>query len=332
MIRSFVRLVSVDMGFDPAAIVTLQATPVNPMDHGDYYPSLLKSVRTIPGVSAAGAADFVPLLGSSVVMAARLDSGESTSFASRVVLPGYFEALGVPLRRGRLLEDADVAAGRSVALVNEAAERSIAGEGSAIGRRVTMSKVEHEIVGVVGSFRHMGPSDDLEPELYRLSRGTSEKGLESQGLTIVVRSDGTSPNLGQALRQAAASVGPRALVGPVKSGRDWFADTVVTPRQRTVLLALLGGLGLVLTLVGVLGVTAYAVARRTQEIGLRMALAPGPGRWSRGWSAMRSCPSESASASASPAPGSPPRSSVPTSSRRRPPIRRRSGPLPRRFS
>jgi putative ABC transport system permease protein len=251
---------------------------VNPADQKDYYPALLRAVRAIPGVQAAGAADFVPLLGSSVSMAGRLDTGKFESFGGRMILPGYFEALGVPLRHGRHVDDSDVAASRPVALINEAAEQELFSGASAIGRRVEMSKVEYEIVGVVASFRHMGPSADQVPELYRLFRAGTEKFRQAQGLTVVVRAAGSTPGLSDALRQAAASIGPRAVIGRVASGDEWFGETVVTPRQRTVMLGLLGTLGLLLTVVGVIGMTAYAVAHRTREIGVRMAFGARPGQ------------------------------------------------------
>ena len=96
-------------------------------------------------------------------------------------------------------------------------------------------------------------------------------------MTIVLRPTSRVPDMAERLRQAARSVGPRVLVERLRTGDDWLADRTVTPRRRTVLLGLLGGLGLVLTLVGVFGMTAYAVARRTQEIGVRLVFGARPG-------------------------------------------------------
>ena len=88
---------------------------------------------------------------------------------------------------------------------------------------------------------------------------------------VVVRPRQATTGLMDRLKKAAFSVGPVAIVERVRPGSDWLADRIVTPRRRTVLLGLLGGFGLLLTLIGVFGMTAYAVARRTQEIGVRMA-------------------------------------------------------------
>jgi ABC-type antimicrobial peptide transport system permease subunit len=97
-------------------------------------------------------------------------------------------------------------------------------------------------------------------------------------MTIVVRPAGRVPHLAEHLRQAALEMGPRVLVERIRPGGDWFSDVVSVPRSRTVLLGLLGGLGLVLALVGVFGMTSYAVARRTIEIGVRMAFGARPGQ------------------------------------------------------
>jgi len=237
---------------------------------------LLQAVRAIPGVEVAGAADHVPLKGTSTTSGVYLD-GKGIILGIRMVLPGYFEAIGMPLRQGRLLTDADMSSGPPVALVNEAAVQKFP-DGIAFGRRVERNKVVYEIVGIVGNVRHLQPSQAAQAEIFMPFTPSNRPTLQAIGMTVVVRPRGDVAGLADALRHAAASVGPRALVEGVRSGSDWFGDRVMTPRRQTILLSLLGALGLVLTLVGVLGMTAYAVARRTQEIGVRMAFGARPGQ------------------------------------------------------
>ena len=97
-------------------------------------------------------------------------------------------------------------------------------------------------------------------------------------MTVVVRTSGTVPGLADQLRRTAQSIGPRVLVERIRIADDLFADRVITPKRRTVLLTLLGALGLTLALVGVFGMTGYAVTRRTPEIGVRMAFGARPGQ------------------------------------------------------
>jgi predicted lysophospholipase L1 biosynthesis ABC-type transport system permease subunit len=136
------------------------------------------------------------------------------------------------------------------------------------------------VVGVVRDALNRTPMPDgrrQRPDIY-LAHQANVQSPFGDGLTIVVRPAGWSPQLAEQLRRAAHAVGPSVIVERIRSGRDWFGDQVATPRQRTALLSVLGGLGLLLALVGIFGTTAYAVARRTQEVGIRMALGARPGQ------------------------------------------------------
>jgi ABC-type antimicrobial peptide transport system permease subunit len=136
------------------------------------------------------------------------------------------------------------------------------------------------VIGVTADLRHGGP---LSPRTEAQERMQAFFPLmpsegDNQAMTIVVRTAGTAPGLADQLRRTALSIGPRVLVERIRSADDLFADRVITPKRRTVLLTLLGALGLTLALVGVFGMTGYAVTRRTPEIGVRMAFGARPGQ------------------------------------------------------
>jgi putative ABC transport system permease protein len=276
MIRSFSKILAIDVGFKPASIVTMGVVPVdtNPAAQAAYYVALLRNVRQIPGIAAAGAADRAPLDGSGSYTGATAN-GRSTSIAFRGVMPGYFEAIGLPLRDGRFPTDADYAANPPFAVLSESAARAIFPDQEAAGQQFVLGKKTWTVVGVVGDARTKTPlpldRDRERPGLY-LAHHPDALSSFGAGLTVVVRPAGRIPQLAEQLRRAAHAVGPSVIVERIRSGRDWFSDQVATPRQRTMMLSLLGGLGLLLTLVGIFGTTAYAVARRTQEVGIRMAL------------------------------------------------------------
>ena len=284
MLRSFARLSAVDLGFNPDGLITMEVLPLDrdPAAHEAYYTALVERLRTTPGVASVGLVDYFPL-GDGTAFTGFRGSGERVFASVFGALPGYFETIEVALRAGRLPTAADQASGLRGAVINEAAARALFPDGPAVGRRVSPAAADSEesraVLGVIADLRHGGPLDDRSenfPQVF-LPLEPTEFDL-NQANMIVLRPSGNVPDLGNRLREAAHAVGPRVLVERIRSANDWFGDRVITPRRRTVLLSLLGGLGLALALVGVFGMTAYAVERRTAEIGVRMAFGARPGQ------------------------------------------------------
>jgi predicted permease len=278
MVRSFARLVGVDVGFDPGAVLTFEVEPLETAAsvRQEYYPALLNALRTLPELAAAGAVDSLPLRdGYSVTF---VKGHGQANVVMKQVLPGYFEALGQPVKLGRLPTESDRTGAEPVVLINEDAARRFFPDGSPVGRFLetfgTKDQFPRRIIGVVGNVRLHGPEYDPRPEVYLLYGQPGSRGGEP--LRIVLRPRPSAELPGDRLRQMAQAVGPKVLVGRLRSGLDDLGETVATPRRRTLLLGLLGGLGMLLTLVGIFSMTAYAVARRTQEIGIRMAFGAGP--------------------------------------------------------
>jgi predicted lysophospholipase L1 biosynthesis ABC-type transport system permease subunit len=154
---------------------------------------------------------------------------------------------------------------------------------SPIGQQVQYDDIWRTVVGVVGHVEIGGvdrPLDDPQAYVgfapgYSYSRSLAGR-TTGQPMIVVVDPADSGAALPAALRDAAKAVGPNVIVRRVRDGREWWSDNVVTPRQRTVLLSILGGLGLLLALVGVFGVTSFAVARRVSEIGVRLAFGARP--------------------------------------------------------
>ena len=276
MVRSFSRLTATPLGYDPAEIVVVQVQPVDPADQvmTAFYPAAVHALRAEPDVAAAGAVDDLALLGGGLYTGGRTDDGHVLQGLVRQVVPGYFTALGVRATQGRLPDAVDAASAEVPMVLDEAAVARFFDGRSPVGRVVTMRGtrgITCRIVGVVPTLRLEGPVSHPRPQMY-----VPFGHLQPEVLALIVR-----PRAGVTLsidriRALLGAVGPRVVVEDVRTGPELISTNVVAPRHRTVLLGLLGGLGIVLALVGIFSMTAYAVANRTREIGVRMAFGARP--------------------------------------------------------
>jgi predicted permease len=287
MIRSLSRLIAVDLGFDPSKMLVVEAQPVAPQHpvYAWYYPALVDAYRRLPGVEAVGAGDSGPLgaLGGLTRMGSiRKPNGEDEMTVRRTVTAGYVEALGIPVLAGRTLTEADEKPGPGVVLINRAAARKWFGDAPAVGQWLGIRETRSQIVGVIGDIRAWGPRSRAEEEVLEAYRPDSASKANPKyppsPLILVVRPREAAPILAENLRRAATTIGPPVVFDGIRRGADMFSETINRQRQRTVLLGLLGALGMTLALVGVLGMTSYAVGRRTQEIGVRLAFGAEPGQ------------------------------------------------------
>jgi predicted permease len=287
MIRSLSRLIAVDLGFDPSRILVVEAQPVTPQHpvYASYYPALVDAYRRLPGVEAAAAGDSGPLGalgGLTRYGGVGLPNGQEEMAVLRTVTSGYVEALGIPVLAGRTLTEADEKPGPSVVLINQAAARKWFGNASPVGQWLQLFKTRSEVVGVIGDIRAHGPRAPVEKEVLQVYQpdeaSKADPKYPPSSLILVVRPREMAPSLADDLRRVATTIGPPIVFDDVRRGADMFSETINRQRQRTVLLGLLGALGMTLALVGVLGMTSYAVGRRTQEIGVRLAFGAQPGQ------------------------------------------------------
>ena len=284
LMASFLHLERSDLGLKPDHLLTfwfsLPEHDYNAAQQVVFYDQLLEHMRALPGVQSAAGVWPLPFGGSDVSIGFNIEerpSAPSKWPVARIAIatPDYFHTAGIPLLKGRAFNDQDDLKAPRVLIVNKAfADKFFPGE-DVLGKRITPGargpgdhkETLREIVGVVGSAKQFAMEAAPQPIYY-----FPYKQLSWQPPVVVLRTAVPPRSLEAAIRKEMTTLDPTVPVFQVRTMEDLLSTQVAEPRFHTVLLGCFAGISLLITLIGLYGVMAYSVARRTHEIGVRIAL------------------------------------------------------------
>jgi putative ABC transport system permease protein len=285
VLASFLRLIAIDPGFDTTRVLASVVLPDParhpiPKQYGLFYQRILDAVRALPGVESAGTVDALPFSGENhggLVSASGASDPRPLTAEIDVAGGEYLQTMGVRLVEGRWFRPEEMDDANNSAIVNEWIARRLWPGASALGQRICVYCTPEnpsnwkQVVGVVSSASHAALDQPEQGNVY-LAAGAMEKSA-----FLVVRTGRPARGMEKAIRAAIASLDPNQPVLLSATMRELIADSIADRRFIMILLAITGLLALAMSAAGVYGVISYITSRRTQEIGIRMAVGATPG-------------------------------------------------------